>query len=116
MSKRKVSKILIKITESSPDEESDSDDERIVIPDPNYSGSDGDFSSDDENAESGSTFPNVSYRSILDSYTETKKKLEPDHTFSWNTGETSTLVIVGQRKLCLRQTDDTCYIQVHCQP
>ena len=88
MSKRKVSKISTRDnSESSQDEESDSDDERIVIPDRNYSGSDGDFSSDDKNAESESSFPNVSYWSIFDSYTETKKKLEPDHTFSWNTGE-----------------------------
>ena len=76
MSKRKVLKISTRDnSESSQVEESDSDDERIVIPDPNYSGSDGDFSSDDKNAVSESSFPNVSYRSIFDSYTETQKKI-----------------------------------------
>ena len=69
----KSRKFQQEITELSQDEESDSDDERIVIPHPNYSGSDGDFSSDDENAESGSSFPNESYRSIFYGYTEAKE-------------------------------------------
>lgn len=87
MSKRKASRIS-----TTEDEESDfdeNDDQRVFIPDPDSSGSDADSESDDENSNSVS-FPTVSYRSIFNSYSESQKKLEPDHVFLWKAGETLT--------------------------
>ena len=90
MPKRKALEISKKNdSESTQDEDSDSDEdnEYVIIPDPDNSGSDGDFESDDENFEPEISFPSVSYQSIFHNYTETQKKLEPNHEFSWNDGE-----------------------------
>ncbi|XP_058810261.1 piggyBac transposable element-derived protein 2-like [Phymastichus coffea] len=69
----------------------------IFIPNPDDSGTDGDSSSDtdnseselpdEDNSESEIHVPNVSYRSVFESYTEKQKLLEPNHTFSWCEGE-----------------------------
>ncbi|XP_058809716.1 piggyBac transposable element-derived protein 3-like [Phymastichus coffea] len=81
------------------DEESDSNENKqhIFIPNPDDSGTDGDCSSDTDNSESELSdednseseihVPNVSYRSVFESYTEKQKLLEPNHTFSWCEGE-----------------------------
>ena len=74
-------------SELTDDEDSDENEENIFIPNGNDSGSDGDCSSDDENADSEIFIENVSYRSVCNNYTEKQKKLEPDHKFSWSDGE-----------------------------
>ena len=58
------------------------DDEYIIIPDPDNSGYDGDFESDDEDSEPEVPVPNVSYKSVFHNYTEKQKKLEPNHEFT----------------------------------
>lgn len=102
MPKRKASQISKnKESESAreyddSDLDSEEDDEFVVIPDPDNSGSEGDSESDDENLEEEISKPTVSYRSIFHNYSETQKKLEPDHEFSWCDGE----------KVCSGNVDD----------
>ncbi|OXU16290.1 hypothetical protein TSAR_007470 [Trichomalopsis sarcophagae] len=93
-SKRKaIKKRYCELTDEGSD--SNESEEHIVIPNPDESGSDGESSSnsdisglsDDDKSSSEICLPNVSYRSIFDSYTEKQKLLEPNHTFLWCEGE-----------------------------
>ncbi|XP_058793768.1 piggyBac transposable element-derived protein 2-like [Phymastichus coffea] len=69
------------------DVDSEENDEFVVIPDPNNSGSEGEYDSDDENLEEEIPKPNISYRSTFHNYSAVQKKLEPDHEFSWCNSE-----------------------------
>ncbi|XP_058790066.1 piggyBac transposable element-derived protein 2-like [Phymastichus coffea] len=69
------------------DVDSEENDEFVVIPDPDNSGSEGEYDSDDENLDEEIPKPNISYRSTFHNYSAVKKKLEPDHEFSWCNSE-----------------------------
>lgn len=57
--------------------------EIVFLPNADDSGESKDGDTDTDELE----FPNISYRTVLENYSESQKLLEPDHNYEWIGGE-----------------------------